>query len=227
MKDYNLKTELTYLAKPLLIVLIFLALLIGALLTSYNRISSVREEIQQIETTNRILSQKITVLEKVVDVLPGDITFIDIALPSRTPVLYGISQIKLQAARNGVSLTNIKSGTQVPDDGVFRNTVSFDAQGSEAGIYSLLESFSKTLPLMSIDKVSMSKNADFLLANITLNIYSADLPKKLPSLNSAPSELSKAEIDLLLELSSYFLPAFIEPSSNVGNVESRSDPFGI
>lgn len=223
--DTNLKGEINFLIKPLAILSAIVLLLILVVVVGMNNVNKVRAQISSNKTIESQLGQKVLALETVTINLPGDVSFLDIVLPSRGAVLYGLSQIKIQAANNQLLLSGIKTGNVVPEsNGLMKSSISFEVEGDEQAIYNFLAAFSNVLPLMTVDKVNFTSLAGAARAGVTLNIYSADLPKKIPSLTGAVKELTTQDINLLRELSSYQLPSFVEPVVNTVNNEARN-PF--
>jgi hypothetical protein len=159
------------------------------------------------------------------EILPGDVTFLDIVLPSKGAVLYGLSQIKSQALTYGITLSSLKTGIAIPEsDGVYKTSISFDAEGEEQSIYTFLNSFSKLLPLMNVDKVSLNKSANNARTNVTISVYSSELPKKIPALTESVKELTRDEISTLQDLATYGIPQFVEPTLSTEGV-AKTDPF--
>ncbi|MEK7536407.1 MAG: hypothetical protein AAB559_01330 [Patescibacteria group bacterium] len=221
----NLKNEINFLIKPVAIMFVVVVLTLTVAVLGFNKIVLIKSENEQAKEKEMVFQTKALILEQVETVLPGDITFLDVVLPSRGSVLYGLSQIKNQAIIYNLFLSNVKSGTLIPENaGVSKVTISFEAEGEEQNVYKFLDSFSTLLPLMNIDKVSLSKSASLVRANVSINVFSAELPKKIPALTGVVNELTTKEVALLKELATYTLPQFIEPqvSETTGQKE---DPF--
>ena len=221
----NLKNEINFLIKPVAIMFVVVVLTLTVAVLGFNKIVLIKSENEQAKEKEMVFQTKALILEQVETVLPGDITFLDVVLPSRGSVLYGLSQIKNQAIVYNLFLSNVKSGTLIPENaGVSKVTISFEAEGEEQNVYKFLDSFSTLLPLMNIDKVSLSKSASLVRANVSINVFSAELPKKIPALTAEINELTAKEVALLKELATYTLPQFIEPqvSETTGQKE---DPF--
>lgn len=223
--DTNTKTQFNFLAKPLGILSVIVLLFILVLTFGLKQITSVRNKISAGNKSETTLKQKAQTLETVAEILPGDVTFLDIVLPSKGSVLYGLSQVKTQALTNNIALSSLKTGTSIPEsDGVFKTSISFDAEGEEQSIYIFLNSFSKLLPLMIVDKVSINKSENLARASVSISVFSSELPKKIPALTESVKELTKEEVKTLTELSTYGMPQFVEPS--VENLPTtKADPF--
>lgn len=226
--DINSKQTINFLLKPGLIFLMILVMFALSIAISTKEISKIQTRIKESETMKANLTKKVVTLETVEKVLPGDVGFIDIALPSKISTLYALSQIKETSATNSLLLNDIKTSNPVSDKaGIFKSTISFEVEGGKNDIFNFLNSFSTLLPIMKVDKVDINNSSsDFTSASVSLNVYSAELPKKLPTISSATTELTPAEIEILGKLAEYLLPGFIEPSAeNIDNLSDRSDPF--
>jgi len=223
--DINLKNEVTFLKKPVGILFIITILLIIVSYVGIKNLSSVKTKIDENKIIETTLGQKVLILETVTSVLPDDITFLDIVLPSKGAVLYGISQVKNQAITFNLLISNMKSGTTVAEEnGVSKNSINFEILGEEQNVYQFLDSFSKLLPLMIIDRVSFDRSSNLIRAEVAMSVYSANLPQKISSLTGAINELTSQEINLLKEIVTYGLPQFTEPK--VSDVfDKKVDPF--
>lgn len=221
----NLKNEINFLVKPLSIMALVLFAIVIALVVGAKNITNIRNVITKNKTTEKSLTQKVSALETVSQALPGDVTFLDVVLPSKGSVLYALNQIRSQTVVNSLTISNLKTGNSIPESGgVMKSSVSFEISGQDLDIYAFLASLNKMLPLMNIDKVSFSSISGLLTANVSVNVYSADLPKTIPSVTGTVSELTSQDIQLLNELATYTMPKFTEPSIDPKNTQ-KTDPF--
>lgn len=223
--DTNTKSQFNFLFKPIGLFSLIIILFLIVLFTGIKQINIIRSKIAAGNKTEISLNYKAGTLESVSQTLPKDVTFLDVILPSKGSVLYGLSQVKNQALVSGVTVSNLKTGSSVEDSiGVFKTSIIFDTEGEEQNIYKFLNSFSRLLPLMNVEKVSLTNLQDNTLANVSLSVYSAKLPTKIPAITESITELSSQEIKTLEELSGYEMPDFVEPSANI-LTEPKSDPF--
>lgn len=221
----NLKGEIEFLIKPLAIFVLIIALFVTVLVLGIKQISSIGEKNDGLKRSVSSLEQKVATLEEVEQVLAGDNTFLDIVLPGKGAVLYGLSQIKNQAVQNNVSISSIKTGNEIKVNGdISKNAIGFEVEGEEANVYLFLQSFSKILPLMNVDKVSLVRSESIARATVSLSVYSAELPKRIPAVTEAVKDLTPSEVDLLKEISQYSLPLFIEPVPDTGQTV-KENPF--
>lgn len=218
------KGEIQFLIKPLMILSSLALLLVILLTVGIGQVKSVIQKNDESTKNAAVLSQKVSVLKSVTEVIAGDTTFLDIVIPSKGAVLYGLSQVKNQAAKYGLMLSNIKTGAQTQEKGgINKFAISFEAEGQDLAVYDFLKSFSNILPLVTIDKVKISKSAAIARATVTLSVYSGELPKTIPSVSTSATQLTAEEIKLLKELVTYTLPIFIEPKAQESS--TKLDPF--
>lgn len=223
--DTNTKSQLNFLAKPIALLSLIIILFLIVLIAGIKQINIIRDKIATGKKTEISLSYKAGTLESVSQNLPKDVTFLDVILPSKGSVLYGLSQVKNQALVAGVTVSSLKTGSSVEDSpGIFKTSILFDAEGEEQSIYNFLDSFSRLLPLMNVEKVGLTNLQGSTLANVSISVYSAKLPTKIPSITESVTELSSQEIKILQELSEYEMPVFIEPSATLPT-QLKTDPF--
>lgn len=217
--------DIQYLTKPISILGILFILIGFVISIGFKQISGLIDTTSELKITQTKLSEKLDTLESVRQVLNENINFVDIALPYKASVLYGLAQIKNLALLNSVIVSNLKAGSLIlEDNGISKNSLIFEAEGTELDIHNFLLSFYKSLPLMTIDKVKINKAEGITRATVTLYVYSAELPEKIPAVTESVNGLTTEDITLLTKLSGYIEPAFLEPKSN-GNPQ-RIDPFG-
>lgn len=218
-----LKGEIVYLVKPLAFLSVVVVVALILISISFNQISSIISKTNTAKSTQQALNKKVATLIEVDEIVSGDTTFLDVVLPSKAVTLYGLSQIKKQAAVNSLIISNIKTGSTIPlKNGISRTVISFEVEGAEQPLYEFLNSFSRVLPLMNIEKLKITR-ASIVRAAVTLNVYSTELPKTIPSLTSSVSSLSTEEIKLLRELSTFEMPQFVEPKTPESS--TKVDPF--
>ncbi|MEK7100393.1 MAG: hypothetical protein AAB872_01120 [Patescibacteria group bacterium] len=218
------KGEISFLIKPVIFLVVLIILFILLISIGIRQVTLAIGKIDESKKVETALNQKITILQKVSQVISGDTTFLDMVVPSKTAVLYGLSQVKNQAYKSGLLISNIKTGTPVADkNNIYKTSISFDVDGNEIAIYDYLKSFSRVIPLMNVEKVKISNSATVARATATLSVYSSELPKTIPSISSVAVDLTDEELSLLNELVSYTLPVFAEPKATEQQV--KEDPF--
>jgi len=218
------KAQITFLIKPMAFLVVVAVLFVSVAAIAFNQLSSLIQKNEEAKILETKLTQKVMVLEKVTNIISGDMTFLDIVVPYKASVLYALSQVKNQSLKYGLILSNLKTGSPAAEKGdIDRIALSFDIEGQESSIYEFIASFQKLLPLMNVNKIKINTTGGIVRANINLFVYSAPLPKTIPSVSAAATDLTDQEIKMIVELSTYGLPAFVEPKSTDGYL--RADPF--
>lgn len=221
----KINEEAKYLVKPIVLMAVLAVLIVLVLFFGASQYVAISTKTAEINSVQKQLSQKASVLESIPDKLSGDTNFLSIVLPSRTSVLYALSQIKTEAAKNNLVLTNIESSSPVvSDDGISTVYISLDIEGTNTSLFSMLKAIPKMLPIISIDKVkTIGSGSDISKTTLTVKTYSSELPKTLPALSTTSSSFTDEEIKLLDELSRYSLPSFVETGAKPA--VPKADPF--
>lgn len=218
------KSEIQFLIKPISLLIVLLTSFVMLLIFGVGRIKSVIAMNSESKAIEEKLKIKVSVLQSVSQIITGDTTFLDVVVPNKVAVLYGLNQIKNQAIKANLFISNIRTSVQSSENnGVSKSSISFDVEGPEPSIYEFFNSFSKTLPLITVDKVKITGTSDISRATATFGVYTAKLPKTIPSVESSINELTEDEKNLLMELTTYVLPEFTEPQ--VDATQAREDPF--
>lgn len=216
--------DISFLIKPLLTLAFSVLLLVLVAVFGLKKITELRTQITALESSQKTLLAKVSILRNVSETIPEDMTNVNLALPSKGAVVYALSQVKNQAASNGLSLSNIKAGNTIPGvTGVSKTSINFDVDGDQNTIMTYLNNLTKSLPVMKIDKIKLDQASGTSRASVSLNVYSAELPRRIPSLTSPVTELTAAEMDALTEISGYTSPDFTEPLPE--DTGGKEDPF--
>ncbi len=218
------KNELNYLLKPIGMLAVLIVLFLMLSLIGFKKLSLTYASINESKDLQAKLSEKVNILETVSQVLREDVSFIDVALPKKGALLYGLSQVRKQAAAHNVLVSSLKAGsTSLEENGISKTSITFEANGTDSDIYPFLNSFYKTLPIMNLEKVKINKVDSVTQAIATLYVYSASLPEKIPSITESIDGFTPQDVATIRELSSFTVPDFFEPKPTTGEV--REDPF--
>lgn len=191
------------------------------------KVSDIRSKVALSKKNETVLSQKLDLLTNISDNALAYSTLTSNALPQNNSALATISQIKRLAVQYAVSVSNIKTSTELSDRiGVKKMDITFDVNGPRPSVLSFLGGIKSFAPIVTLEKVKFSESGGVMRGEVAVKTYWADLPKKLPSLTDKISELTSAEISLLTELQGLVQPEFVEIPPAEGNT-GRTDPFGI
>lgn len=222
MREIN--NQIQFIIKPLSFFLLFSLILILTAFFAVKQINDIRAKISNSKRVESSLNTKISTLQKVDKKISENITFLDIALPSRASALYAINQIKVNASKYNVLVSNLRTGSSSLDDGsISTSLVSFDVDGKIYDLYNYLESFSKVLPIMNVTKTTINLSGDIAKASVSISVYSATLPTQISAIAESVNDLTPEEENLLSEIANYELPSFVEPKPQEGL--TKEDPF--
>ena len=223
MDKFN--NKLKYMFKSVSIFIIVTILLFISLFFGIRQVNFLNSQISESRKLELILNNKVTILKSVDNKLYADMNVIDIALPSSSAVLFAVNQIRLQASRNSISLGNMISLKPVLlDNQITKNPIEVEVTGELSDVYNFIESFSNSLPLMDVVSVKFDKSKTPLLVLLSINVYSTELPKTIPSVIGAVKELTDEEIKLMSDLLKYNLPEFTNLKP-LENNQLKEDPF--
>ena len=192
---------------PLAIVII-LFVLVGEF--GVPKVVEIRTEISSAEHSQNIMTQKLKLLQTFSSTASLVTSAADTAVPSTDPTLEVISQIRTVATANGVQLSSIKtSGGQASNAGLNQSVVSFTVQGTRQQIFSFIDGLTNVAPIIVIDKINISEATGSDNADITVDSYSADLPKTIPSIDAPISGLTQTENDTLNKINVLTQPGIV------------------
>jgi hypothetical protein len=216
--------ESKFMIIPLAIFVLIMSLLAGSVYFELGQINLIKAKLTEGKKNQKLLATKVSILQNVTNVIPIDLTSINFALPEKGIAIYGMSQVKSQASTLGLIITNLRTGSVIQEkNGVSKATISFDVEGNEQTIYDYLGLFSKLLPLMKVDKVSISKLDGIVKASTTISVFSGELPQRIPSITSPVTDLTNDELLTLKEISTFSPPQFVIPAPFSDT--AKEDPF--
>ncbi len=205
-------------------LLILLVLLVGlAVKVGFSRIGQQRDEIAAARSSESILTQKESVLRGVQATVPSYVNTVAASLPEKNPSLSMTSQLRTLAATNGLVMENIKIGSAVASASLAEVDISFGLEGAPATVISFLDSIKNLAPVSTIEKAKINQSAQGTRADVTVRVYFAAFPEKLPSLTEPVKELTDGERATLNRLSALSLPAFTDLKPQPAGV--RENPF--
>lgn len=226
-----MKTGLTADLKTLLIATLPLlgTVLVAVFIFKFGlgKISDIRSKVTVSKKNESVLNQKLNLLTSISDSALAYSTLTSNALPESNSALATISQIKKLAVQHSVSVSNIKTSTELSDKiGVKKMDISFDVTGPRPSVLSFVATIKSFTPIVTLEKVKSTETGGVMRGEVAVKTYWAELPKKLPSLTEKINDLTSAEINLLTDLQSLTQPEFVEIPPAEGNT-GRTDPFGI
>jgi len=204
------------------IIIVLLFVLVGKF--GISQVVALRNQIIKAEKSEKTLTEKLNILKTLSQTPTQYINAVSAALPSSSPTISAISQLKLIAANNSINLSEIKAGTPTEDAKLSFVNISFLAVGTRENIMNFMKNLENSAPISRIDKIRISESGGIESVNISMKTYWADLPKTIPTVTQPVTDLNASEKQLMLTVSAYLQPTFsaILPSSG----EVNTAPFG-
>ena len=209
---------------PLTLLLAMVVLAVIVLKVGVARINTQRIELQKATKNETILTQKQQVLQTLESNILSYADAAIIAMPDKNPSLITLSQLKILAERNALSLNNIEIRGKMKDkSGASKTTISFEVEGALSQVLNYLISTTSFAPLSVIDRVDIAQTGGVIRASVNLVVFWVPLPTKLPAISEPIRELSADEANLITKLSSLERPLFTEVLPVAPS--ARIDPF--
>lgn len=205
-----------------LVVVAILFVVVGQF--GFGKISEVRDQIGSAQNDQKILSQKLEVLRNVAATGAQSSNLAVMALPDSNSSLSVIAQIKVLAGREGLTISEIKSGSPaVGTKGLSAVSISFNVAGTRAQIESFITGIGTIAPISIVDKIKMSESTPgTTLASLNIKSFWAPFPTKIPAVTTALTDLTPAEQQILQGLGGLIQPVFSQVVANQGG---KTDPF--
>ncbi len=223
MKKSLVKPNIKSLGIPFLYLIFSIMFLIVFFKIGLSQINNQRKILADEQSSNKILQQKEFLLR---NFQTGIEEFVDAsanAIPEKNPVLVMVSQLKNLSAIQGVTLTSFKVGTESQHEGISAVELSVGVEGTPSTLFNFLQTLSQVSPISLIDKVKINTVAGAATGNISIKVFFAPFPQRLPALTEPIVEFSDQENKLLEELSSLSPPLF--SNLNPQSPAAREDPF--
>jgi hypothetical protein len=205
-----------------LIVIVVLFFFVGLLAKS--KITYILAKIADAKKDQGILTEKLDVLSTIAVTGVNDSNVATNALPSTNAALTVVSQLKTEAARNGLIVSSIKSKTN-PESGTEINSyiVNFTVVGPKSNIETFLLNINMLSPITTLSKIKLAELNGVVSGDVTASSYWSDLPTTLPATIQEFEDLTPEDKQTLTTISGLTQPAFI--TLPPANTEAKPDPF--
>lgn len=223
MKKSRFSASVMAIAVPLGYLLAALLISLFGLKTGIGKLGEQSRVLSGAKKTQSTLQQKESLLRQMQTEVSGQIDILANVIPEKNPALTMITQLKNLALTSGITLTSFKIGSQNDSGAVSFVDLSFDVEGGVSSLVTFLNSLKTLAPLSAIDKAKMNQLGGIASVNVSLRVYFAAYPQKLPSLTEAINGLTPEETDLLGSLSALTLPTFTTLSPQAPSL--RENPF--
>ncbi len=207
---------------PALIILV-LFFVVGKF--GIGQITNLRNQITEVKKIQSLLSSKYDILSRVSQLSETGSNAALIALPKSNPAIQVQSQIKSLVLTNMLVVDSIKSSLSVSDSGLSYVTSNVEISGPKEGVIAFVKSIDTIAPVTLVSKVDFDESGDIAKATIVTKTFFAPLPKTIPTVTQAVTDLTSDERSLLSEISNLSQPAFSEITPELsGGI--NPNPFG-
>lgn len=200
--------------------------LVGRVLATRAEMAEVKDEIERLQDRY----SKLESLEETFD--DNDTASIIQALPVRNSLLLALSQAKSIANKNEMVLSEIIGSPPQLNEATQVSTalLEYEVQGSLDNTLSFLEELSQSLPVVTIDELSLTKSSTAgidISTKINVRVFWSDLPQELPTINEPIATLSEEELAFIEEMAARIAPSYSQSQSELEFSENagRSNPF--
>ena len=185
------------------------------------------KEFKTVQSEEVVLSAKLESLRGISpDLLDSeDVTVI--ALPSKNPGLWIVSQIRRSSRETEISITEM-SVTNIYDSGDIKSSdIEFELEANEyQSLLAFIEDMTVMLPVYSLNLISVNREKgqrNIFRGEVKATFFWSDFPKTLPPINEPINKLTDDEIKLLEVITAFKRPIFTELTP--GQPQDRPQPF--
>ncbi len=206
----NFKILITPIVVILSVFLVFVFFLPG----NISKINKKIEDYKLEQSKEKVLNEKLESLRKISpdQIDPEDITVI--ALPSKNPPIWVISQARNLSKELDIEINEITSEKDEKSENLKASILKIEISSDDyTKILSFLNSLVKILPLSFLSSLDLTYE-DLGVYNVSLNLFSywSDFPENLPPIDKPINELTDDDLNMIKSLSDYKKPLFIELS---------------
>jgi Tfp pilus assembly protein PilO len=210
-------------AVPLLVIAA-LFLVVGKF--SLSQIANLRSEIGDAENKQSILSNKLHILDSISKDPTANADQVLFALPKSNPTLQVVSQLKLLAVQNSLVLDSIRSAEgSSGSNNISSVKITFNVMGAREQVALFIKAIETVAPITFVGRVDITENAGLEIAAVSVSSFYAPLPKTLPSVTEAVTDLNASEKSMLSQVNTLIRPSFSEITTATPS-GLNANPFG-
>lgn len=173
----------------------------------FSQISGVRSRLKEIKKTHSTLTQKLNILSSISGVSSEWANTTAYALPETNPSLQVLSQIRILSSNNNLVLSDIKVSTSGSGSkGLFSVNSTFGVMGTKDSILEFARNLDNIAPITFISKMQISESDGVAQAEINTQTFYAPMPKNIPGVSQAVTDLSESEKEMITQISSLNSP---------------------
>jgi Tfp pilus assembly protein PilO len=215
--------QLRPLMVPVAALFLILILFVFGITQALKIIDNKKSELGVAEKDERTLEQKQEVLTSLSSDASSLVEITSSSLPEKNASLMMISQVKELAAQRLLAISDLKIGRAVEDGALTKAQLQFDVDGDLAQVSAFIRQLAQVAPLSRLGSVKVNQSGDVVRANVTISVYSAKFPEKLPAINEPLSDLSEKDREILGILTELTPPPFSSISPQAGG--GKVNPF--
>ena len=215
----NIKALLMPIGMILLITVVFTV----AVKVGFGKITEQKDELERNQKIENVLKEKERILSDLSGEMDKYTNAITFAMPERYSGFSMISQIKMLALEKGLTITDLKGGTEALQGSVNSVDITFTVDGPMLTLLNYLKSFENVSPVSNIEKAKFSQSTGLTRADVVVRTYFGPYPTKLPPINDPLKDLTAAEKDSLAKILLLRTPIQVNLTPQQPGV--RQDPF--
>lgn len=227
MKDlsifYKIDPNTRLLFLPSVLVIVSLMLFFLTINTGYSKITNQIDNLEDVKNQEQTLGAKLEILRKVQEGLLEYTNASLMAVPDKNPVAWTSSLVKSSISKNELKL-NRASARITNSNGKLSNvTIALELHGGLKNLIAFLSSTMDMAPIIKVKSMKIYRSTNEYTAEVNLNTFWADLPKKLPAINEPITSLNDKELEILVDIKDLLRPEFnvLDPQPD----STRQNPF--
>lgn len=189
------------------------------------QIESMSSKVAAAQKVSNTLQEKVEVLSEFRSILSDStVNSLNAALPETNSALLMLSQIKELSLKHSLLFSNLNVGTPIEDDsGLFKVELEFDLDGQIEQIIPFLRELKFFAPVNNIREVEFVSGAEASRSTVSIVVYFAEYPSKIPAITDPIINLTASEVETLRVLEGLIIPNFVDLDPSVPGV--RANPF--
>lgn len=191
----------------------------------FGQITATQEKVKKLDEETAVLETKTTVLTNFASVSSNYTGVVSAALPERNSGLVFVTQLKRLAGTGSLVISDIKIGPPTTEASLSKAQLSFNVEGNLKEVLSFLGSIVDVSPVSRIEKVRINQTGTVARAAVTLSVFWADFPQKLPDITEPIKELTNDDQVTINQLSQRSQPLLLRFTPTESS--PRSDPFSL
>ena len=230
MKDSStrgLYFNLKILLGPLVVILLIATFGLYSVNTGYGRVKKQIEEYKSVKMEETHLKEKLASIKAIKSDILDQADFTVVALPQKNPATFLISQLKLYAEENSITIKEISLSGSQQNDVLNSMILTADIEGSDIiSQLSFMESILKFAPISLIvgSQSTLSQNEANYKQELEISFYWSPLPTTLPSISEPIKGLTGEQNEVLRQISLLKQPSLVNLNPQVQTTE-RETPF--